>query len=55
MMHEEKMTLRIPKKIKRRVRVEARAKFVSEADVVRAAILEFFTKQDEVKAEKVAA
>lgn len=42
MVHETKLAIRLPKSLKRRINKEAKRRFVSQADVVRAAVIAFF-------------
>jgi Arc/MetJ-type ribon-helix-helix transcriptional regulator len=45
MVHETKLAIRLPSRIKRRLRREARGRFISDSDVAREAIIFFLDKR----------
>jgi len=46
MVHEEMITFRLPKAIKRRIQIEAKARYISEADVAREALISYLKSLD---------
>jgi Ribbon-helix-helix protein, copG family len=44
MIHEKKLAIRIPKDLKKKIEAEARSRFISVADVVREAVIEYLNR-----------